>query len=124
MATATPSPDLIAYEAMSRATPAEMARFLQELVGQRMTALMVGISNPKAVGQWARGPREPQGDTIQHLRDAYQVAYLLRECVPPQVVQNWLMGMNPDLEDTAPALHIADRPQDVLRAAKAFVTVR
>jgi hypothetical protein len=124
VATAPASPEVLAYEAMARATSAEMARFLQELAGQRMTALMVGIKNPKTVGLWARGPREPQGKTLQHLRDAYHIAYLLRECVPPQVVQNWLMGMNPDLDDDAPALHIADRPQDVLRAARAFVTVR
>jgi hypothetical protein len=100
-----------------------MARFLQELTGQRVTALMVGIANPKAVGQWARNERMPHNASMQHLRDAYQVARLLCESAPPQVVQNWLMGMNPYLDGEAPALQIARQPQAVLRAARAFVTV-
>lgn len=112
-----------AHEAMAHASFAEMARFLQELVGQRTAALMVDIKNPKAVGQWARKEREPQGATQQHLRDAYQVAMLLREVAPAQVVQNWLLGMNPYLDDEAPALHIVDQPREVLRAARAFVAV-
>jgi len=112
-----------AHEAMARASIPEMAGFLQELAGQRTVALMVGIKNPKAVGQWARNEREPHGSTAQHLRDAYQVARLLCAVFPRQVVQNWLLGMNPYLDDDAPALHIAQEPQAVLRAAKAFVAV-
>ena len=69
------------------------------------------------------GQRGAQPQTQQHLRDAYQVTKLLCEVAPPAVVQNWLLGMNPYLNDEAPALHIADQPKEVLRAAKAFVAV-
>lgn len=38
-------------------------------------------------------------------------------------LQNWLLGMNPYLDDEAPALHIVDQPRAVLRAARAFAAV-
>ncbi len=59
----------------------------------------------------ARQEREPQPQTQQHLRNAYQVTKLLCEVAPPAVVQNWLLGMNPYLNDDAPAMHITDSAQ-------------
>ncbi len=35
---------------MTRASAADMAAYLQELFGQKLTAAIVGICNPKAIG--------------------------------------------------------------------------
>jgi len=119
----TTAADQIAFDAMTRTSVAEIARFLQELFGQRLTALIVGIQNPKAVGQWARGEREPHPQAARHLRDAFHVAKLLLQVESALTVQSWFLGMNPQLDDETPALLIATRPADVLRAARAFAAI-
>jgi hypothetical protein len=113
-----------AHERTVRATAAEMAAFLQGLVGQKLTALMTGIDDPKAVGKWARGERVPRGETARRLREAFQVSTLLALGESEETARAWLMGMNPLLEDRAPAAVIAAFPdggERAMRAAKAFL---
>lgn len=54
-----------AHERVVRASVGEMASFLQDLVGQQLTAGVAGIGDPQAVGRWARGEypdARPSGD--------------------------------------------------------------
>jgi hypothetical protein len=113
-----------AHERTVRTTDAEKAAFLQELVGQKLTALITGIDDPKAVGKWARGERSPRGAFARRLRDAFQVATLLALGESPQTARSWLLGMNPLLGDRAPAAVFAMVPDggaDAMRAARAFL---
>lgn len=113
-----------AHERTVRTTDAEKATFLQELVGQKLTALMTGIDDPKAVGKWARGERAPRGVVAQRLRDAFQVATLLALGESPQTARSWLIGMNPLLGDRAPAAVFATEPDGgarAMHAARAFL---
>lgn len=62
------------------------------------------------------------------MRLAYQVAGLLAERDQPRIIQAWFQGMNPQLEDTAPARLIREGDPDdvgprVLGAARAFAGV-
>jgi hypothetical protein len=95
---------------------------LQDTLGQRLTAVVAGISDAKAVGKWARGAREPQPEAESRLRNAFQVTQLLLEKESPETVRAWFLGMNPDLDDRAPALLIGEEPQRVLLAARAFLS--
>ena len=110
-----------AHERAARATVPEMATYLQDLFGQKLTALMVGSKDPKAVGKWARGERDPHPGIVQRLRDVYQVAEFLMQGESRQTVQGWFMGMNPQLDDRAPALVIGENPPEVMQAARAFL---
>jgi hypothetical protein len=101
-----------------------MAAFLQELVGQQLTAYMTGVADPKAVGKWARGERVPRGEAARRLRDAYHVATLLTLGESAQTARAWFMGMNPLLDDRAPAAVFAAEPDGsarAMRAARAFL---
>jgi hypothetical protein len=102
-----------------RASTAEMAAFLQDLVGQQLTAVMTDVADPKAVGKWARGERVPRGDASRRLRDAYHAAILLTLGESAQTARAWLMGMNPLLDDRAPAAVIAASPDGAVRAMQA-----
>jgi hypothetical protein len=118
--------DLIqqAHARAVRATTAEAAAFLQGLVGQKLTAMAAGIDDPKAVGKWARGEREPRGDAVRRLREAFHVAVLLSLGESEQTARAWLMGMNPHLDDRAPVAMFAASPdgsERVMRAARAFL---
>ena len=104
-----------------RASVPEIAAYLQELFGQKLTALIAGSRDAKAVGKWARGERLPHPDVEERLRAAYQVATLLLQAESPAAVRAWFLGMNPQLDDRAPALVIGEQPAAVMQAARAFL---
>jgi hypothetical protein len=83
-----------------------------------MVAVIAGVSDAKAVGKWARGERAPHPDAERRLRDAFQITQLLLQHESAETVRAWFTGMNPDLDDQAPALMLADHPHEVLLAAR------
>ena len=120
------TPGLRAYEISIRLDVAELVGQLRELLGAQLVAYLGSVSETRAVRQWAEGTRKPPAEAIRRLRLAYQVAGLLAERDQPRVVQAWFQGMNPQLEDTAPARLIREGNPDevgprVLAAAREFV---
>ena|SRR5712691_7733670 len=110
-----------AHTGAIRATVPEIASRLQEVLGQRLTAVVAGVDDAEAVGQWACGLRAPHPEAERRLRDAHQVAGLLLDYDAPQTVRAWFGGMNPHLDEQAPAQVIATDPEHVVRAAEAFI---
>jgi hypothetical protein len=98
-----------------------LVTFLQDLLGQKLTAIIADVTDPKAVGQWARGERRPHPDAEERLRQAYRIAHLLLRVDSAPTVRAWFRGMNPQLDDRAPALALAKEPERVMQAARAFV---
>lgn len=98
-----------------------IAKELQAALGQRLTAVIAGTNDGRAVGQWSRGERQPHPETERRLRYAYQIVELLRQHESDTTIKAWFMGMNPDLDDRAPALVLAADPQRVLQAARSFL---
>jgi hypothetical protein len=105
----------------SRLPVAAIAGYLQDVLGQRLAAVVAGVSDAKAVGKWARGQRRPHPETEARLRDAYLVVELLLREESTATVRAWLLGMNPDLDDQAPAIVLGQEPRRVLRAARSFL---
>ncbi|WP_104133864.1 hypothetical protein [Cryobacterium sp. Y62] len=119
------TPGLRAYEMSIRSDVAELVGRLRDLLGAQLVAYLGSVTETRAVRQWAEGTRKPPAEVIRRLRLAYQVAGLLIERDQPQVVQAWFQGMNPQLEDAAPARLIREGNLDevgprVLAAARAF----
>jgi hypothetical protein len=115
----------IAHRRAVQARPAEMAAFLQKLLGQQLTAYMTGIANPKAIGKWARGERSPRPPAEAKLREAFQVAVLVSEFDDEETARAWFMGMNPALDHRAPAWVIANKPDggdQAMDAALAYLS--
>lgn len=91
-----------ATHAQAIRTPiSQVAAYSQDALGQRLTAVIAGVSDAKAVGQWALGKRVPGPQVQQRLRHAYQITAML-------------------LNDEAPAFALAERPPQVLQAARDF----
>ncbi|MGE7386977.1 XRE family transcriptional regulator [Streptomyces sp. NPDC004126] len=111
-----------AHAASVRMGISEIARFLQENLGQRLTARIANINDPKQVGKWASGAAEPRPEAEERLRAALQVFQLIHDAETLHTARAWMIGMNPQLEDEAPAQCIADgRRRDVMVAARAYV---
>ncbi len=113
-----------ASEAHERAVSFEIkdvARYLQEGLGQRLVAYMAGVSDPKRVGRWARGTQAPRDDAERRLRAAFQIFHLLLTKESDHVTRAWFIGMNPQLDDDSPAEAIrAGNLKEALAAARAF----
>ena len=114
------------HEAHERAVSFEVkdvARYLQEALGQKLVAYMADVNDPKRVGRWAQGVQSPRADAERRLRAAFQIFHLLLSEESPHVIRAWFIGMNPQLDDDSPAEAIRDgRLKEALAAAKAFVT--
>jgi hypothetical protein len=102
---------------------ADVAGFLREMLGPRLTALIAGTKDPSAVAHWAAGDRTPRPDPERRLRAAFQVFHLVQSVESPHVARAWFIGMNPQLDDLSPAEALAeDRLREVMAAARAFVS--
>jgi hypothetical protein len=109
------------HSVATRASVAKIAGDLEGLLGQRLTAVIAGVSDAKAIAKWARGERAPRPDTERRLRDAYHVTCLLLQAEAPSTIRAWFSGMNPELDDRAPALALGDDAPRVLQAARTFL---
>jgi hypothetical protein len=110
-----------AHREASRTSVAEIAAYLQAMLGPTLTAITLGIKDPKAVGQWAKSQRQPRAAQEKLLRETFQVVNYLARIEQADVIRAWFMGMNPDLDDRSPALTMRADPGAVLKAADAFV---
>jgi hypothetical protein len=111
-----------AHRNMVGSSVADMARVLQELLSRRLTAYVAGVKDGKSVTRWANGETDIRYESERRLRTAYEIAQLLASFDSPKIVRGWFVGLNPKLEDISPAEAIhADRLQDALAAARAFI---
>lgn len=77
---------------------------------------------------WAEGSAQPGEVDQERLRQAFHAAALLRERYDTSTVQSWFKGMNPSLNDEAPAQVLRERDplagaRDVIAAAKSFAYI-
>lgn len=103
----------------------EMADYLQEHLGQRLTAYLAGIKDVKSVGQWIQGRSEPSAIARERLRAGYHATIWLTTAFGDRAAQGWFFGANHALDDRAPAavLREATTPDEVAAVAplaKAF----
>ena len=110
-----------AHRASVSESTAEIARFLSETLGPKLTAFIVD-ADPKTVTRWTQDVRRtPQQDAEQRLRSAYQVFQLLQTVESPHTIRAWFMGMNPQLDDLSPAEALHEgKSREVMAAARAF----
>lgn len=105
---------------------AEVATLLSDLLGTPLVAHIGGVQETRAVRQWAEGSRGSSATTERRLRLALQVALMIEAADGPDVARAWMVGMNPILDDEAPASVIRDGDLDesgprVIGAARSFL---
>ena len=122
-------PDLDAYNATLTMTTAELVTALRELLGTKLVAYLGKVKETRAVRQWAEGTRDIANPReVDRLRVAYRAAKMITQRDSNQVAQAWFQGLNPLLDDRAPARVLRDGdletvgPQ-VLTAARQFAAV-
>ena len=120
-----PKPDLIAYRESLRLPTPQLIQRLVDILGRKLTAYIGNVKDVRAVDRWIAGGNL-YGNAEERLRLAYQVARMLHDYDSAAVVQAWMTGINPELDDKAPLRLLRDgKPEDVapevLRAARTFI---
>jgi hypothetical protein len=110
-----------AHQRAIRANTAEVASALQDLFGQKVTAVIAGVQDSRAIGKWSRGERTPHPEAERRLRETLRIADFLLQEEPPEIVRAWFVGLNPILDDRPPALVVAEDPGQVMSAARSFL---
>lgn len=123
----TLDPEVIEREAVKSGIAA-IARYLQDTLGQKITAYLSGLSDAKVVGKWARAESRPKGFAETRLRHAYQVAKMIVDAYDADTARAWLFGCNTRLGDRAPAfvMRSAESPEglaSVVPTARAFAAM-
>lgn len=118
------APEQVSEEA-ARLSIDEIVRFLEQHLGQKMTAYLGGVKDPKMVRRWSAGAHKPRDDAALRLRESYQAARLIVSAYGDETTKAWLFGSNVRLDDQAPAYVVrhAESWEDlrfVVPAARAF----
>ncbi len=112
-------------EARERAVSFEIkdiARYLEEALGQKLVAFLAGVNDTNRVGRWSQGKQAPRIEAERRLRAAFQIFHLLLGGDGPEVVRAWFIGMNPQLDDDPPVQAIREgRLTEALAAAQSFI---
>lgn len=121
-------PDLAAHGKAIRLPTAEVVKELSAVLGERLVAYIAGVAETRAVREWGAKEREIRGlQVAPRLRLGLQVAAMLSDCGdPPEVVQAWFQGVNPQLDDRVPAQllregDVSEVGPQLLEAARAFL---
>jgi hypothetical protein len=88
---------------MGRSTLQSLAITLQSSLTQRLTAYIVGLADGRDIGRYARGERVPHIGTLKKLSDLFSLLALIKESEPPEMIQVWFLGRNPEFGDRSPA---------------------
>jgi hypothetical protein len=113
-----------AHRQMVSLPTSELVENLVEILGRKLTAYIGNVKDVRLVNGWINGSR-PYKDAEERLKLAFYVAKTLREHDSAEVVQAWMIGMNPQLDDQVPLRLLREGEleaigPDVLRAARIF----
>lgn len=105
-------------------TPNALAAYLQDALGQRMTAYLAGLNDVKQVGRYSRKVT-PRPAVALRLREGYKIVRMIESVYDSETAKAWLFGTNVRLDDQAPIgiLRQAEDPSEVtpvIRAARQF----
>lgn len=103
MAVTAQKPDLLAHRRSVAATPSEVVSELARILGKKLTAYIAGVKDTRTVDGWATGSDPIRKFDEPRLRLALQVALMISSVDDVRVTQSWFMGLNPELDDRAPA---------------------
>ncbi len=98
----------------------DLSERLARVLGRRVLAVVTN-KDVRTIQRWVSGGTVGAADE-RRLRDTYQVYSLLSSVEGDHTIRAWFVGMNPQLEDAAPAEAMGEnRARDVMAAARAFV---
>ena len=118
-------PDLLAYREATALPFPVLVKELTAILGKKLVAYIASVKDTRAVERWIAGS-EPYNGVEERLRLAYRLAKAISDHDSPRVVQAWLTGLNPELNDRVPIRLLREENietvgPEILGAARAFL---
>jgi len=118
-------PDLTAHREATTASFARVVRELVAVIGKKLTAYIAGVKDVRALDRWMDGTA-PYNSAEERLRFAFRIVKTLENRDHASVVQAWLTGLNPELNDRVPIRLMREGDleivgPEILGAVRAFV---
>jgi hypothetical protein len=115
-----------AWKDSVRLGPAEQAGYVYRVLGGRLAAATLGLKDTRTLQSWGRGGPIKNADHEHRLQLLYRVTAAIEKVYSPAVAAAFLRGSNPNLDDRAPMVLIADGPTpeaeaQVVAAAEALL---
>lgn len=82
-------------------------------LGRKLTAYLGRVSDVREVDRWLRG-EHIDADQEGRFRLALRVVDILLQKEPAEIVQSWMIGLNPELGDRVPLQVLRNEPVDVI----------
>lgn len=101
-----------AYRAAVAHRNDEIAGWLRTHLGQRITAVALGVSDPQRIGDYAAGRIRPSKTCEARMRLLYRAARTVADVYDAETARAFLVGANPQLGDRSPLLVLADDPPE------------
>lgn len=103
-------------------SPDDIIRQLADVLSKPLVAFIFS-KDVRTISRWIDNPNLRLGvEDDRRARNSFQVYALLARSEGPHTVRAWFMGMNPQLEDEAPAEALAEgRFRETMAAARAYV---
>lgn len=105
----------------------EMAGYLCEHLTEEVTAYLSGLNETGTVRAWVEGYVVPAPEERVRLEVAYAAARCLVPDCGDEMTRSWFFGMNPSLQDTAPAYVLRNWSREswatVVTAAQEFAEI-
>ena len=80
-----------------------LAKKLQEALGQRTGADLIGLGDSRQLGRYQKGDGpNPRPIVEMRLREAYKLVGMITSTFSAEVARSWLLGTNSALDDRAP----------------------
>lgn len=105
----------------------DLAGYLQQRLGQRIAARLVGLGDAKQLGRYCKsGGPKPRPVIDLRLREAYKLVGMITNAFDDGVARSWLLGTNSRFADRAPidVFSAATKPEEftpIRAAARRFV---
>ena len=95
------------------------------MIGRKLTAYIAGVKDVRALDRWMEGAT-PYRTADERLRFAFRVVKTLEAHDQAAVVQAWMTGLNPELNDRVPIRLLREGNLEtvgpaILEAVRAFV---
>lgn len=115
-----------AHKASSRLKIPEVAQWTMTHLGQRVTAVGVGLKDARQLKAWRDHESVPSDEKESRLRLLYYVGRVVDDVYGAETARAFLVGSNPQLNDEAPIVVIRRHSHDgdsraVLNAVRVFV---
>jgi hypothetical protein len=92
---------LIAHIESTKLSFQEIVTQVTNVIGRKLTAYITSV-DVRTVERWLEGDTVPHGEADPRLRFTYLLVMPIADQDKPAVVQSWLTGINPELNDRTP----------------------